>query len=194
VALESEINPFSRGYFIEAGAANGISQSPTLFLERKYGWRGALIEPHPYQAKLAKMARKSRVYIGALASKGHKNSTIILNAAGLMGTVGKKADSQAFSVQGLTPESFEVAALNLNQVISENNFKREPFRLLVLDLEGYELEVLTDIPALEQQPEYICVETVSFGVEDVANLIGGNFEFLKWLTPQDTLWRLKTAG
>lgn len=34
------------GYFVEAGAANGVSSSSCFFLERHMEWRGLCIEPH----------------------------------------------------------------------------------------------------------------------------------------------------
>jgi hypothetical protein len=34
------------GYFLEAGAADGVSDSSCFFLEKQMGWRGICIEPH----------------------------------------------------------------------------------------------------------------------------------------------------
>jgi hypothetical protein len=35
------------GFFIEAGAHNGVEASNTLYLEKKLGWTGILVEPNP---------------------------------------------------------------------------------------------------------------------------------------------------
>jgi FkbM family methyltransferase len=35
------------GFFLELGAADGFSDSNTYVLEKRYGWRGICIEPHP---------------------------------------------------------------------------------------------------------------------------------------------------
>src|SRR5438270_7132790 len=35
------------GYFVEAGAHDGFTQSNTYWLERFRGWRGLLVEPMP---------------------------------------------------------------------------------------------------------------------------------------------------
>jgi FkbM family methyltransferase len=37
------------GYFVEAGAGNGIIGSSCYLLERNFGWRGICIEPHDQQ-------------------------------------------------------------------------------------------------------------------------------------------------
>src|SRR5437773_417214 len=46
-----------RGFFIEAGANDGIAQSNTLYFENYLGWRGLLIEPIP---ELAQKCRSNR--------------------------------------------------------------------------------------------------------------------------------------
>jgi hypothetical protein len=42
---------FRRGFFVEVGGNDGISQSNTAYLERYLGWRGLLIEPIPELAR-----------------------------------------------------------------------------------------------------------------------------------------------
>ena len=36
-----------RGFFIEAGAYNGVELSNTLYFEKNLGWTGLLVEPNP---------------------------------------------------------------------------------------------------------------------------------------------------
>src|SRR5436190_1037191 len=48
---------FRNGFFIEAGANDGIAQSNTLYFEKYFGWTGLLIEPIP---ELAQRCRKNR--------------------------------------------------------------------------------------------------------------------------------------
>ena len=36
-----------RGYFVEAGALDGVQVSNTLLLEESYGWTGICVEPDP---------------------------------------------------------------------------------------------------------------------------------------------------
>jgi hypothetical protein len=45
------------GFFVEAGANNGYTQSNTYWLERFRGWRGLLVEPMPELAAEARLAR-----------------------------------------------------------------------------------------------------------------------------------------
>ena len=48
----------SGGFFVEAGAFDGYTQSNTYFLERARGWRGLLIEPVPALAREARRERR----------------------------------------------------------------------------------------------------------------------------------------
>lgn len=48
------------GFFLELGAADGFSESNTYVLEKRYGWTGLCIEPHPvlYDALVNKYKRR----------------------------------------------------------------------------------------------------------------------------------------
>lgn len=46
--------PEHGGFFVEAGANDGYTQSNTYWLERFCGWEGILIEPIPALAKHAR--------------------------------------------------------------------------------------------------------------------------------------------
>ena len=38
---------YSKGFYIECGANDGVDQSNTWYFEKKLNWTGFLIEPHP---------------------------------------------------------------------------------------------------------------------------------------------------
>ena len=52
---------FPSGFFVEAEANDGISQSNIYYLARRKGWSGILIEPIPELASIAKRWRPDAV-------------------------------------------------------------------------------------------------------------------------------------
>ena len=59
-----------KGFFIEAGAADGETISNTLYFETKYDWTGLLVEPNPnLLKKLYAKERKAYVLPHCLSTK-----------------------------------------------------------------------------------------------------------------------------
>jgi hypothetical protein len=87
VKLEQYVD-FDNGFFIEAGANDGIKQSNTLYFEKYRNWRGLLIEPIP---ELAMKCRKNRrhclVENAALVPFDYPKQEIELRYCGLMSQV-----------------------------------------------------------------------------------------------------------
>ena len=64
-----------RGFFIEAGASDGENISNTLYLEKKYNWKGLLVEPNPdFADGLIKKKRQAWILPHCLSI--HNTSTI----------------------------------------------------------------------------------------------------------------------
>jgi hypothetical protein len=59
-----------KGYFIEAGAYDGEMISNTLYLEKKMGWTGLLVEPNPDAfAELVNKKRRAHLFGHCLSTK-----------------------------------------------------------------------------------------------------------------------------
>ena len=76
------------GFFVEAGANDGFTQSNTYALERFLGWTGLLIEPVPWLADLCREFRpRSSVKCCALGPTKANGTTLEVIASDLMSTV-----------------------------------------------------------------------------------------------------------
>ncbi|HVU25132.1 MAG TPA: FkbM family methyltransferase, partial [Opitutus sp.] len=89
------------GFFVEAGANDGLEQSNTYYLERFRGWRGLLVEGMP---ELAARCRKNRpraiVEEAALVAEAAPGATVEMRYAGLMSAVADAmGDATAAHVQ-----------------------------------------------------------------------------------------------
>jgi Methyltransferase FkbM domain len=77
-----------RGFFVEVGANDGVSQSNTAYYERYLGWQGILIEPVPELAARCRMNRPNAIVEQcALVPFNYSGSTIEMTYCNLMSLV-----------------------------------------------------------------------------------------------------------
>ncbi len=195
--LEKYLN-FDRGFFIEAGANDGYSQSNTYFLEKKRKWRGILIEGIPELFEKAKKQRvNSDVYNCALVSSEFLDSTVTMHYAHLMsvveGSLKTEEEKDKHIKAGIDVQNLErsysviVPARTLESILDEySNLPAIDF--FSLDVEGYELDVLKGTNLEKYRPKYILVEARFF--EEVNSFLEShNYEMIEKLSHHDFLYR-----
>jgi FkbM family methyltransferase len=159
---------FDGGFFIEAGANDGVSQSNTYYLERFRGWRGVLIEGIPELAAQCKKNRpRAAVIQAALVEASYPYDTVEMHYAGLMSTVAgameKAGGTEAHIRRGLEVQCLKgtytvrVPARTLTDVIAQHRPAGE-IDLLSLDVEGMEAAVLRGLDFTRFAPRFLCVE------------------------------------
>lgn len=198
--LEEKLAPylgFKNGFFVEAGANDGVQQSNTYHLERFQGWRGILIEPVPEKARACRLNRPgAHVFQTALASTPDIKS-VKIHAAGLMAFVsgnlpGPEAQTQlnnAREKQNLSviPE-IEVPARPLSDILDE---VRPPMiDFFSLDVEGYEVPVLKGMDISRHRPRFLLIETRDRAA--VERQLGNGYVLEAQLTHHDYLFRFKS--
>jgi FkbM family methyltransferase len=141
------------GFFIEAGANDGICQSNTLYFERYLGWRGLLVEPIPVLAQRCRLNRPTAIVENAaLVPFDFVGETIEMRYCNLMSLVkgamhsseeeAKHLSSGAL-IQNIETFDISVPARTLQSVLDEHAIMAAD--LFVLDVEGFEAQVLSGI-------------------------------------------------
>jgi FkbM family methyltransferase len=154
------------GYFVEAGAYDGYTESNTYYLERFCGWRGLLVEPVAIMYREAVLDRpRSRVVQCALVPPEAAGKPARLWFGGKMTVTagaqgGNERDREWAGTSLIRRERdvypFEVPGRTLSELIDE---ARAPaIDLLSLDLEGYEAEALRGLDLERHAPRYLLVE------------------------------------
>ena len=197
-ALDLKLAPylnFNRGFFIEAGANDGISQSNTLYFERYQGWRGLLIEPIPELAVRCKLNRPlCAVENCALVPFDFTGSEIAMRYCNLMslvkGAMKSEADDLAHvrigsEVQRLQTYELRVPARTLTSILEQHAVKT--IDLLSLDVEGFELNVLQGIDFDRYRPRFMLIEA-RFRTE-IDSFLKPNYEPVAELSEHDVLYR-----
>jgi FkbM family methyltransferase len=167
VKLKPYLN-FKKGFFIEAGANDGVRQSNTLYFERYRGWHGLLIEPIPHLANKCKKNRpKAIVENCALVASDYPDSHIEMQYCDLMSMIKGALDvsiadehmeksRKALLKRGEDTYIISVPVCTLSALLDKHGIKKVDF--LSLDVEGYEPEALKGIDFSRHRPRFMLIE------------------------------------
>ena len=151
------------GYFVEVGAWDGLQWSNTSGL-LKAGWTGIYIEP------------QTEVFAKLMANHGKNSNAILINKAmsdyvgstrlylgGSISTIDRKTRDNylkmgAFGQTGLADKRTEVVSVSTLDV--ELDWKKTPigFEVLVIDVEGSEMDVLNGFSIHKYKPQLVIIE------------------------------------
>ncbi len=170
------IKDIKNGFYIEAGAYDGILQSNTKFLEDEYKWSGMLIEPSPQIFKLLENNRPDNININTcLVSSNYKNKTI----EGAFDNGPMSSVNNIRKIQDATIIS--VPCDTLENILNNNFIKHIDF--MTIDTEGYEFEVLEGLNLNINRPTYLLIEIYLHDKDKIFNYLEQyNYLFLENIT------------
>jgi FkbM family methyltransferase len=156
----------NNGFFIEAGANDGISQSNTLFLESERDWHGLLIEPNKFKALQCQQNRphpKNIFSNCALVDFEYELDYVRGYFSGVEyedGLMGQAIEGNpAFDERDVRWQPYEpvsVPAKTLTSILDAHHIRDIDF--FSLDVEGFELNVLNGLDFEKHRPRLICIE------------------------------------
>ncbi len=157
--------PDTPGFFIELGAYDGVMQSNSILFEAS-GWNGLLVEPNPANyAKCVRARPNAIVEHAACVASDYQQRYTTITDVGLMSMTNESVlhggAREEWLVRG---ESFidrkrqeiDVPAETLSSILDKHHI--EKVNLMLLDVEGAEIEVLKGLDMTRHAPEYIVAE------------------------------------
>ena len=144
------------GTFVEIGANDGISWSNTAFLA-KIGWKGLYVEPMPhfYEQCRANYIDNDRIVV----------SNAMIGSGDFVEVYSHKGYDDLYTadpdfVKNLSANNLvgTFPTVPLHDLLEVYSIPRE-FELLVIDVEGMELEVLRSPGVLMWRPQMLIIET-----------------------------------
>ena len=141
----------STGYFVEVGAADGVSNSNTWALEQ-IGWQGLLIEPSREWHESLQGRRAATLETRAAYSKGGLDLDFLED--GELSGINGHFKNDGYNRKGSV---YQVRTVTTTECLEENSAPKY-IDFLSIDTEGSELEVLKGLDFEKYSFGFICVE------------------------------------
>jgi FkbM family methyltransferase len=189
----SDIIDRDGGFFVEAGAHDGFTQSNTYWLEHFRGWRGLLIEPMPELAAEARLSRPASTVVEcALISAEDGRDQLHMRFGDLMSMVDGARESDWPSLGTMLgwrdSRELDVDARTLSSLLDE--IDAPEVDLLSLDVEGFEAPALLGLDLQRHAPRYVLVEIHDRHRDKppVDAVLAERYVEHGWLSPLDLLY------
>lgn len=136
-----ELDDLHGGYIVEFGATNGLDNSNTWLLEKRFGWTGILAEPNPAWHEGLKANRGCHIDARCVYATTGQQLTFLAaddpELSGLATSSGHDHNAE----RRAAGEAFDVATVSLNDLLAAHG---APGRIdyMSVDTEGSEFEIL----------------------------------------------------
>jgi len=180
------------GFFVEAGAHDGYTQSNSYYLERFRWWRGILIEPMPELAEQARLSRPDATVFQCALSSEEDDGKVTMRFGDLFSTVQGAKESHWPGLGTLLgwhdAYDLDVQTRTLSSLLDEVDAPEVD--LLSLDVEGFEAPALRGLDLERHAPRYILVE-IHNPEQDrppIDAVLADRYIQDGWLSPVDLLY------
>ena len=139
-----ELSERRGGFFVEFGATNGLVNSNTWLLEKKYGWKGILAEPNPMWHSTLASNRDSAIDHRCVGSSTGKMVAFLTTDASdpELSSITEFASGDRFAGVRARGIEIKVETVSLNELLIEHKAPVE-IDYLSIDTEGSEYDILS---------------------------------------------------
>jgi FkbM family methyltransferase len=139
-----ELGEKREGFFVDFGATNGLVNSNTWLLEKKYGWKGILAEPNPIWHSTLRANRDSAIDYRCVASSTGRTVEFLTTDASdpELSAIAEFATGDHFAEVRAKGTAIKVQTVSLTGLLIEHNAPTE-IDYLSIDTEGSEYDILS---------------------------------------------------
>ena len=145
------------GYFVEFGAADGIRNSNSWLLEKRFGWSGVLAEPARIWHENLESNRVATILKTCVWSESGKALEFIETNDAELSTLARFANDDSLKTRRKSRQTYMVPTLSLLDLL-EAVKAPSAIDFLSVDSEGSEYEILSVFDFSSYQFNAICVE------------------------------------
>lgn len=166
------VNEFKQnGFFVEFGATNGVSNSNTYLLEKKFGWEGILCEPARFWKESLISNRNVNLDFDCVWTKTGEIISFNETNNTELSTMSQFSESDLHLNERLGGKNYEVRSVSLNDLLSRYD---APFHIdyLSIDTEGSEFEILKNFDFSKYRIKFIsCEHNYGTNRDEIRNLL-----------------------
>lgn len=189
---------FKNGFFVQCGGMDGYGNDPTYYLERVLGWNGIIAEPLPISSLCTFNRPGSKVYNYATGSFDDNKKLVQFVDCLAMSFVKGGIDNEDEWIekgeksQNITAKIIEVTMRPVQSLIDEyfTKHRKREIDLLVIDTEGYELNVLRGLDFNKNKPRLILIEITKDRFEKTQKVLSSHDYILIDKFNNDYLFKL----
>ncbi len=145
------------GYFVEAGASDGLDCSNTYLLEKKFGWNGLLIEPSKMSFESIQTNRSANALNLALFSTSGLSMQFRETTSLGLSSLADFSNNDYMSGERINQQLYQVETITLQDALNKAHAPTM-IDFLSLDTEGSEFEILKNFDFNTYEISVICCE------------------------------------
>ena len=131
------------GFFVEIGAASGVSLSNSFLLEKEFDWKGILVEPAKSCKESLLQNRKCDVDFRCVSDRSNEIIEFYETKEQEFSTIGKYSTLDKHAKNRKSYIKYDVKSVTLEKLLIEYNSPKE-IDYLSIDTEGSEYSILKD--------------------------------------------------
>lgn len=184
--------------FIQVGTNDAVNADFLRPRVLAYGWSGILIEPHPTYFDMAKVAYGScnKISFENIAISDVESESVLYYVSDVPEAKRHLIGIASFDREHLTRhgiESSNIGSVNVPTIRLDKIIKKYLFYhvdLLIVDVEGHELNVFKSIDFSQINPKIICLETAHLSsdkLDQILELCPKNYRLVKFPGEMDSI-------